>query len=70
MPLNAKIVPGMNPKLEVARRLGELGMIAMAANPGNVIAMAPPLIVTRDEIDEGMVMMDQALEKADVYTEA
>lgn len=29
MPLNAKIIPGMNPKLAVAKRLGELGMIAM-----------------------------------------
>ena len=37
----------MNPKLEVAKKLGELGMMAMAANPGNVIALAQPLIVNR-----------------------
>ena len=67
MPVNAKIRPGMNPKLEVAKRLGELGMMAMAANPGNVIAMAPPLIITKDEIDEGVAIMDQALEVADAY---
>ena len=67
--LNAKIKPGMNPKLEVAKKLGELGMMAMAANPSNVIAMAPPLIVTKDEIDEGIGIMDQALEVADVYSE-
>ena len=67
MPLDAKIRPGLNPKLEVAKRLGELGMMAMAANPGNVIAMAPPLIVTQDEIDEGIDIMDQALETADAY---
>ena len=67
--LNAKIKPGMNPKLEVAKKLGELGMMAMAANPSNVIAMAPPLIVTKDEIDEGIGIMDQALEVADAYAE-
>ena len=65
-----KVRPGMNPKLEVAKRIGELGMIAMAANPGNVIAMAPPLIITQDEIDEGVAIMDQALEVADQYVEA
>ncbi len=69
MPIDAKIRPGLNPKLEVARRLGELGMMAMAANPGNVIAMAPALIVTKDEIDEGIAIMDKALEAADAHTE-
>jgi taurine--2-oxoglutarate transaminase len=59
----------MNPKLEVAKKLGELGMMAMAANPSNVIAMAPPLIVTKDEIDEGIGIMDQALNVADAYTQ-
>ena len=69
MPVAAKILPGLNPKLEVAKRLGELGMMAMAANPGNTIAMAPPLIITKDEIDEGVAIMDQALEVADKYAE-
>jgi taurine--2-oxoglutarate transaminase len=69
MPLNAKIRPGMNPKLEVAKKLGELGMMAMAANPGNVIAMAPPLIVTEGDIDEGIRIMDEALQAADVHVE-
>lgn len=41
IPLAAKVLPGMNPKLEVARKLIELGMIAMAANPSNIITMAP-----------------------------
>jgi taurine--2-oxoglutarate transaminase len=68
MPVAAKIVPGMNPKLEVARKLVELGMIAMAANPSNIIAMAPALIVTKDEIDEGIAIMDKALEIADTYS--
>ena len=67
--VDAKIRPGSNPKLEVAKKLGELGMIAMAANPGNVIVMAPPLIISKDEIDEGVAIMDRALEVADSYTE-
>jgi len=66
----AKIKPGSNPKLDVAKRLVELGMIAMAANPTNVIAMAPPLIVTKDEIDEGISIMDRALEAADSHVES
>ena len=69
IPLDAKVRPGLNPKLEVAKRLVELGMIAMAANPSNIIAMAPPLIVTKDEIDEGVSIMDKALEIADSYVE-
>lgn len=69
MPVSAKIRPGLNPKLEVAKRLGELGMMAMAANPGNTIAMAPPFIITKDEIDEGIGLMDQALQAADKYAE-
>ena len=69
MPVAAKILPGLNPKLEVAKRLGELGMMAMAANPGNTIAMAPPLIIKKDEIDEGVAIMDQALQVADKYAE-
>ena len=67
--VDAKIRPGVNPKLEVAKKLGELGMMAMAANPVNVIAMAPALIVTKDEIDEGVAIMDQALTVADAYAE-
>lgn len=68
-PTNAKILPGMNPKLEIAKKLGELGMMAMAANPVNVIALAPPLIITKDEIDEGMAIMDEALKVGDKFTE-
>ena len=69
IPVDANVRPGMNPKLEVAKRLVELGMIAMAANPTNVIVMAPPLIVTKDEIDEGVSIMDKALDVADSYVE-
>jgi taurine---2-oxoglutarate transaminase len=64
-----KLKPGSNPKSEVAKKLGELGMMAMAANPVNVIALAPALIVTKAEIDEGIAIMDKALAVADAYTE-
>ena len=52
---------------DVLHKMGELGMMAMAANPVNVIAIAPALIVTKDEIDEGMAILDQALEVGDAY---
>ena len=67
IPIDAKIRKGMNPKLELAKRLGELGMMAMAANPSNVIAMAPALIATKDDIDEGVAIMDEALKVVDKY---
>ncbi len=67
VPISAKIQKGPNPKLLVAKKLLELGMLAMAANPSNVIAMAPPLIISKDEIDEGISIMDKALEEADKF---
>jgi taurine--2-oxoglutarate transaminase len=67
--IDAKIRPGMNPKLEIAKKLDELGIMAMAANPGNVIALAPPLIITRAEIDVGLEMIDKALYVGDQYAE-
>ncbi len=68
-PVDAKIRKGVNPKAQIAAKMGELGMMAMAANPVNVIAIAPPLIVTKDEIDEGIAILDQALEVGDSYAE-
>jgi taurine--2-oxoglutarate transaminase len=67
--VDAKVRKGSNPKLEIAKKLGELGMMAMAANPVNVIALAPPLIITKDEIDEGIAIMDKALEVGDTFVE-
>jgi taurine--2-oxoglutarate transaminase len=69
VPIAGKVLPGVNPKLKVAKKLVELGMIAMAANPSNIIAMAPALIVTKDEIDEGIAIMDEALKEADAHVE-
>ncbi len=68
-PLEARLQPGPTPKSLLAARLGELGMMAMCANPGNVVAMAPPLCVGRDEIDEGIAIMDRALEVLDPLVE-
>lgn len=67
--LNVKVLPGTNPKVEFAKKLGELGMQVMAGNPGSTIAVAPALIVTKDEIDEGMSIMDKAFEVTDKYVE-
>jgi taurine--2-oxoglutarate transaminase len=67
--VDAKIRKSANPKMEIAKKLGELGMMAMAANPVNVIAIAPPLIVNKDEIDEGIAILDQALEVGDNFAE-
>ncbi len=67
VPIAGKLEPGPNGKLAVGKKLVELGMIAMAANPGTVLALAPPLIVTRDDIDEGIAKLDVALAEADAY---
>jgi len=69
VPIRGKLEPGMNPKLAVGKKLVELGMIAMAANPGTVLALAPPLIINKEEIDEAMGMLDVALAEADAYCE-
>lgn len=55
--------------MAVAGKIVEMGMIAMAANPSNVIVMAPALIITRDEIDEGVAIMDKAFKEADASVE-
>jgi taurine--2-oxoglutarate transaminase len=67
MPLDARVRRGSNPKRELAKKLIELGMIAMAANPSNTIALAPPLMVGKDEIDEAIAILDKALEVTDKY---
>jgi len=69
MPVSAAIEAGPNPKRAVAQKLGELGMMAMAANPSNTIALAPPLICTKADIDEGIAILDQALEASDEFAD-
>ena len=60
MPVAAKIRQGKNLKLEAAKKPCEMGMMAMAATPCNVIALASSLIVSKDEIDEGIGISNQA----------
>jgi taurine---2-oxoglutarate transaminase len=69
LPIAAKVLPGANPKLEVGKKPAEMGLMAMTANPRNVIGLSPPLIITRDEIDEGMAIVDKALVAADAFAE-
>jgi 4-aminobutyrate aminotransferase-like enzyme len=68
--VGAKITRDANPKLQLGARLMELGMMAMCANPGNVVGLAPPLIVGKSEIDEGIQILDQALEITDAAARA
>ncbi|MCF7853733.1 MAG: aminotransferase class III-fold pyridoxal phosphate-dependent enzyme [Candidatus Pacebacteria bacterium] len=70
VPVAGRVCKEGNPKTEVGAELVNLGMIAMAANPSNVIAMAPPLCATKSDIDEGIAIMDRALRKADACVEA
>lgn len=67
IPIDAKIRKGSNPKTELAQKMGELGLMAMAANPVNVVALAPALMATKEDIDQGIALMDQALPVADKY---
>jgi taurine--2-oxoglutarate transaminase len=54
------------PVARVAKAALERGLYLMTH--WNVIIVAPPLTVTRDEIDEGIGILDEALSIADEYT--
>ncbi len=64
-PMAARLGKGPTPKQELAAALAAEGMIAMAANPTNSIALAPPLIATRHDIDDGIARLDRALAVVD-----
>jgi taurine---2-oxoglutarate transaminase len=51
---------------KVAARIRELGMYTFVR--WNYIFIAPPLCITREEIDEGLDIISQALDIADGYT--
>ncbi len=36
------------------------GLIAIAIHPGNVLLLAPPLVISEDEIDQLVGMFDRA----------
>jgi taurine--2-oxoglutarate transaminase len=51
---------------QVASKIKELGMYTFVR--WNYIFIAPPLCVTKDEINEGLQMISQALKIADLHT--
>jgi 4-aminobutyrate aminotransferase len=49
----------------VVYRAWELGLIVFyAGTAGNVLEITPPLILSNEEVDEGVAILDQALEDA------
>ncbi len=53
---------------QVAARLRQLGMYTFVR--WNYVFIAPPLCITREQIDEGLAMISDALTIADAHTEA
>jgi 4-aminobutyrate aminotransferase len=54
--------PNQPAAAKVVYRAFELGLIVYyAGNWGNVLEITPPLILTRDEIDEGVAILDRAI---------
>ncbi len=48
--------------LQVVHRAWELGLILFyAGSLGNVLEITPPLILTREEIDHGVDLLDRAI---------
>jgi taurine--2-oxoglutarate transaminase len=64
VPFNAK-PEEMSVMNRVAARLKQLGMYALVR--WNYVFIAPPLSVTRAQVDEGLAMIDDALSIADEY---
>ncbi len=54
--------------IQIAKKLKELGMFTFVK--WNFIFLAPPLIITEEQIDEGIEIISKALEVADQYYEA
>ncbi|MFT5858175.1 MAG: taurine--2-oxoglutarate transaminase [Flavobacteriaceae bacterium] len=55
----------MEPTLRMQSKLKELGMHTFVR--WNWIFIAPPLIITKEEIDEGIIIISQVIEIADEY---
>ena len=55
------------PVARVAKAAFERGLYLMTH--WNVIMVVPPLTITRDEVDEGLAILDEALAVADEYVE-
>jgi taurine--2-oxoglutarate transaminase len=50
---------------KVAGKLKQLGMYAFVR--WNYVFIAPPLSITREQVEEGLAMIDEALSIADEY---
>jgi len=52
---------------EVGKSLRENGLFTfiMANNMGSMVFVVPPLCITREQLDEGLVIVEKALEIAD-----
>ncbi len=55
----------MEPTLRMAAKMKELGMFTFVR--WNWIFIAPPLIITKEQIDEGLKIISQVIEIADEY---
>ena len=64
VPFNAS-AEDMQPVGRIAKAALERGLYLMTH--WNVIMVCPPLTITRDEIDEGIGILDEALSIADEY---
>lgn len=61
--LNAVVIKNMNGKTawDVCIRMKELGLLAKPTH-GNIIRFAPPLVITREQLLEGVAIIKKALE--------
>lgn len=64
-PMNGFNKPASEPMKKVAARLKELGMHTFVR--WDWVFTVPPLCITREELDEGLAMIDDALTLADAY---
>jgi taurine--2-oxoglutarate transaminase len=55
----------MEPTLRMAAKVRELGMFTFVR--WNFIFIAPPLNVTKEEVDEGLKIISQVISIADEY---
>ena len=57
-----------NTAWDICLRLKENGLLAKPTH-GNIIRFAPPLIINKNQIDEGLLIISEALKVADEYCE-
>jgi taurine--2-oxoglutarate transaminase len=57
----------MEPMNKIASKLLELGLSTIVR--WNFIFIAPPLIITKSQVDEGLKIISEALQIADSYYE-